>query len=212
MSEKEILDLPDEIDEEEDDVSEQDNDDKSVIMSDMDDIDSDLDITEEPQENFENEPKEQLNLLNDNEYIKSNSIDLGDESEEENDDEYYQKFNQGLNSSFLEYFHSETKIPNYMEIEELSNVIRDKNNIIIDNNHRTIPILTKYEKTRILGQRAKQINNGSKPYVNVSENIIDGYLIAEMELKEKKSPFIIRRPLPNGKSEYWKIKDLESYY
>ena len=28
-------------------------------------------------------------------------------------------------------------------------------------------ILTKYEKTRILGQRAKQINNGVKPLINV---------------------------------------------
>jgi DNA-directed RNA polymerase I, II, and III subunit RPABC2 len=99
-----------------------------------------------------------------------------------------------------------------MEIEELAKTTRDKNNIIIDNNHKTIPILTKYEKTRILGQRAKQINNGSKPYINIPEDIIDGYLIAEVELKEKKIPFIIRRPLPNGKFEYWKIKDLEIYY
>ena len=33
--------------------------------------------------------------------------------------------------------------------------------------------------------------------------------IAEEELKQKKIPFIIRRPLPNGASEYWKVKDLE---
>ena len=69
--------------------------------------------------------------------------------------------------------------------------------------------MTKYEKTRVLGQRAKQLNSGCKPYVNVSENIIDGYLIAEIELKEKKIPFIIRRPLPNGVCEYWKFRDLE---
>ena len=103
-------------------------------------------------------------------------------------------------------------MPNYLEIQELSKIIRDKNGNIIDKNHKTIPILTKYEKTRILGQRAKQINNGSKSYINISENIIDGYLIAEMELKEKKLPFIIRRPLPNQTFEYWKIKDLEIYY
>ena len=94
----------------------------------------------------------------------------------------------------------------------VSKTIRDNNNVIVDDNHKTIPILTKYEKTRILGQRAKQINNGANPYINVPENIIDGYLIAEMELKEKKIPFIIRRPIPNGKFEYWKVKDLEIYY
>ena len=34
-------------------------------------------------------------------------------------------------------------------------------------------------------------------------------LIAEQELKEKRIPFIIKRPLPNGKYEYWNVKDLE---
>ena len=30
-----------------------------------------------------------------------------------------------------------------------------------------------------------------------------------MELKEKKIPFIIQRPLPNGNAEYWALEDLE---
>ena len=76
--------------------------------------------------------------------------------------------------------------------------------------HKTIPYLTKYEKARILGQRAKQINSGASVFVKVPEKVIDGYLIAELELQEKRIPFIIRRPLPNGGSEYWSIKDLEN--
>jgi DNA-directed RNA polymerase I, II, and III subunit RPABC2 len=75
--------------------------------------------------------------------------------------------------------------------------------------HRTVPFLTKYERTRIIGQRAKQINSGSKPFVNVPQHIIDGYIIAELELKQKKIPFIIKRPIPGGGSEYWNVKDLE---
>ena len=70
-------------------------------------------------------------------------------------------------------------------------------------------LVTKYEKSRILGQRAKQINSGAYPFVKVPENVIDGYIIAELELKQQRIPFIIRRPLPNGGSEYWKVKDLE---
>ena len=209
MDEKEIPEIQDQDDEVDDDDESID----SKNISDIEDIDSDIDEPEEIEDNNEDTNKQEINLLdNDGENIKLNSVNIDDDSDDEYDEEYYQKFNNGLNNNFLEYFHSEIKIPNYMEIEELSNVTRDKNNLIIDNNHKTIPILTKYEKTRILGQRAKQINNGSKPYINVSENIIDGYLIAELELKEKKIPFIIRRPLPNGKSEYWKIKDLEIYY
>lgn len=209
MDEKEIAEIQDEFEDENE--SDQDIDDKISINSD-DEIDSDLEEFSELPENQENKNDLQLDLLDGEEPNKTNQIDINDESDEEYDEEYYQKFSQGLNTNFLEYFHSETKIPNYMEIEELSQVIRDKNNLIIDENHKTIPILTKYEKTRILGQRAKQINNGSKPFINLPESIIDGYTIAELELKEKKIPFIIRRPLPNGKSEYWKIKDLEIYY
>ena len=99
---------------------------------------------------------------------------------------------------------------NYDEVEALTKVVRDKNNIIVDDLHKTIPFLTKYERTRIIGQRAKQINARSPVFVKVPENVIDGYLIAELELKEKRIPFIIRRPLPNGGSEYWNVKDLEN--
>ena len=53
------------------------------------------------------------------------------------------------------------------------------------------------------------VNNGAKPFVTLSKPIIDGYLIACKELEEKKIPVIIRRPLPNGASEYWKLQDLE---
>ena len=60
-----------------------------------------------------------------------------------------------------------------------------------------------------MGVRAKQLNKGSEPYVKLSDDIIDAFVIANKELKEKKLPFIIQRPLPNGNSEYWKLEDLE---
>ena len=40
-------------------------------------------------------------------------------------------------------------------------------------------------------------------------NVIDGYLIALLELEQKKLPFIIKRPFPNGGVEYWNVSDLE---
>jgi hypothetical protein len=45
--------------------------------------------------------------------------------------------------------------------------------------------------------------------IPVDKKIIDGYLIAQLELQQKALPFIIRRPLPGGKSEYWRLADLE---
>jgi DNA-directed RNA polymerase I, II, and III subunit RPABC2 len=123
---------------------------------------------------------------------------------------YLQKFNKDVNDNYIVNFHPECVLHNYDEILAMIQVVRDADDIIIDDLHKSIPYLTKYEKARILGQRAKQINSGSTPFVKVPENIIDGYLIAEIELKEKRIPFIIRRPLPNGGSEYWSIRDLEN--
>ena len=91
----------------------------------------------------------------------------------------------------------------------MTTVVRDSNNIIIDPLHKTIPFLTKYERARILGQRAKQIETGARPFVNIPENVIDSYIIAELELQQKRIPFIIRRPIPGGACEYWNLKDLE---
>ena len=115
-------------------------------------------------------------------------------------------------NSFINKNHPECLYLNNNEIEALSQITRNEDGLIIDSNHKTMPILTKYEKTKILGQRAKQINSGDKPYINVPEKIIDGYTIADMELRQKKIPFIIRRPLGNSKSEYWKISDLEQIF
>jgi DNA-directed RNA polymerase subunit K/omega len=64
--------------------------------------------------------------------------------------------------------------------------------------------------TRILGQRAKQLDSGAKAFVNIPLNVIDGYFIAILELEQNKLPFIIQRPLPNGGVEYWNVSDLEN--
>jgi DNA-directed RNA polymerase I, II, and III subunit RPABC2 len=134
-----------------------------------------------------------------------------DEDDEDDDGEQYlQKFDQSINDNYILNFHPESVLQNYNEILSMTNVVRNSDGIIIDDLHKTIPYLTKYEKARILGQRAKQINSGHHTFVKVPENVIDGYIIAEMELKLKRIPFIIRRPLPNGGSEYWKIQDLEN--
>lgn len=143
--------------------------------------------------------------------IYKKPIDLIDDDDDDDDDgeQYLQKFDQTVNDNYIVNFHPESILQNYDEILSMTKVVRNQDGIIIDELHRTIPYLTKYEKARILGQRAKQINSGAYPFVKVPENVIDGYIIAEMELKQKRIPFIIRRPLPNGGSEYWKLQDLE---
>ena len=141
---------------------------------------------------------------------KQVQIDLpSDDEDEDYDDSYLQKFDHEVTKNYINEFHPECLIHNYDEIAKLTSVVRDSTNIIVDPLHKTIPFLTKYEKARILGQRAKQIETGAKPFISVPENVIDGYIIAELELQQKRIPFIIRRPVPGGGFEYWNLRDLE---
>ena len=146
-----------------------------------------------------NKPKKTQLIVEDDDY------DYYDEY----DENYLQKFDNDLIKTYVSEFHPECLNHNNEEILKLSVVTRNDDGIIIDPLHRTIPFLTKYEKTRILGQRSKQIESGAKPLVKVPENVIDSYIIAELELREKKIPFVIRRPIPGGACEYWNIRDLE---
>lgn len=70
----------------------------------------------------------------------------------------------------------------------------------------TNPKLNKYEKTKIISERAQQIANGSLSYLKNPESYNSVQEIALEELKQKKIPFIIERPIPNG-IEYWKLED-----
>jgi len=195
----------------------EDTDDEASIYDDDDDGDDGDDVDDE-----ENTLEDSIVKNTDNKKSKrtkqniqivsqyNSDYDNNDEEDYDDDDEnYLQKFSREINKQYIEREHPECVFHNYNEISTLSKIIRDKNNNIIDPLHRTIPFLTKYEKTRIIGQRAKQINSGAKPFVNVPQHIIDGYIIAELELKQKKIPFIIKRPIPGGGSEYWNVKDLE---
>ena len=151
-------------------------------------------------------PDTQIELPN---VFEKEEEDYDSGTDEEEEEDYLQKFDKEIRENYILSQHPESLIHNYDEIYNLAKVQRNKENIIVDNLHKTIPILTKYEKTKILGLRAKQLNNGAVPFVKLSTNIIDGYLIALKELEQKKIPFIIRRPLPNGASEYWHLQDLE---
>jgi DNA-directed RNA polymerase subunit K/omega len=147
-------------------------------------------------------------ITSNNHFPQLNELD-DDDDDDDYDEQYLQKLDENLKRNIISDWHPELQTHNYEEIECSSRVVRDGNGVIIDPLHRTLPFITRYEKAKILGERAKQINAGAKIFVEVDENIIDGYLIALKEYQEKKIPFIIKRPLPNGGSEYWKFKDLE---
>ena len=95
------------------------------------------------------------------------------------------------------------------EVKARCVITYDANGMIKDDQHKTTPILTKYELTRVLGQRTKQLNAGAPCLLDARPNILDNFQIAQQELQAKRLPFILRRPLPGGKFEYWRLQDLQ---
>ena len=181
-----------------------DDDDENIVDDDEED-DADVDDDEDEKDTSTTSKKSKIIKQ-----IPFNMEEDEDDSDDDDGSDYLKKFDNDIRTNYIMNFHPECVHHNYDEIEALTVVVRDKDGIIIDALHKTIPYLTKYEKTRILGQRSKQIDAGATPFVKVPENVIEGYLIATLELEKKRIPFIIRRPLPNGGSEYWNVKDLEN--
>jgi DNA-directed RNA polymerase I, II, and III subunit RPABC2 len=144
-------------------------------------------------------------------YMDENEDDDYDEDEDsdEEDENYLQKFEQINKKELISNYHPELVTHNNDEVESLCQIVRNEHGVIIDPLHKTVPFLTKYERARVLGERAKQLNQGAKPLVEMGPEVVDGYLMALKEFEEKKIPFIVKRPMPNGGCEYWKFKDLE---
>ena len=187
----------DEIDDDDDD----DDDDDIDNISDENDIDSEFN---------DNESLDGDNGIENSVPTEIRNFELSDDEESESDDEnYLQKFDESVQNRIIEDYHPELKSHNYEEIKNLSKVVRNEQGEIIDPLHKTLPFITKYEKARIIGERTKQLNAGAEPMIDVEPSVIDGYLIAVKEFEEKKTPFIVKRPLPNGGCEYWHLSDLE---
>jgi DNA-directed RNA polymerase subunit K/omega len=77
-----------------------------------------------------------------------------------------------------------------------------------DSKHRGMPFLTQFEKTKILGFRTNQLSNGARPYIAVPKHVTDIREIARLELDARRLPIIIKRPMPDGTFEKWRLSDL----
>ena len=210
--------------------SEDEEEEEEDVDVDVEDEDEDDDDDDEDEDNSDVE-EDAFSINKNNDGIKDNEVvdnvskkskkvskskkkdvfieDSEDSISDDEDENYLNKFDDSIRKNIINEYYPEMMMKNNEEIETLCKIIRDSNGNIIDPFHKTLPFLTKYEKARVLGERTLQINEGSSIFVNVGPDIIDGYLIALKEFEEKKIPFIIQRPLPNGSCEYWRLSDLE---
>lgn len=72
----------------------------------------------------------------------------------------------------------------------------------------TKPVLTKYERVRLIGDRTRQLASGAKPMLKNIKGL-SSLEVAKLELEHNMIPLIIERPLPNNLKERWFIHELE---
>lgn len=106
------------------------------------------------------------------------------------------------------------------EIDDIDDFFDDDREILVkdifvpDDERITKPVLTKYERVRLLQERTAQLALGAKPMlkgilnIGNSKNPMDPKEIAKNELINKMIPLFIIRTLPTGKKEKWKLDEL----
>ncbi|KAI9740986.1 MAG: DNA-directed RNA polymerases I II and III subunit RPABC2 [Cirrosporium novae-zelandiae] len=100
-----------------------------------------------------------------------------------------------------------TADPSAAQAAKKNAVIGQREKRIPDDQRKTTPYMTKYERARVLGTRALQISMNAPVLVDL-EGETDPLQIAIKELREKKIPLIVRRYLPDGWYEDWTCEEL----
>ena len=154
------------------DADDDDDDDGSEV--DMEDGASDIEEDGEVGEVGEDDDEPDEKPIKNNDFSDDDTDEDTDEDDEAEDDNYLQKMDAVVRRDIISEHHPELSAHNYEEVGIACNIVRDENGVIIDPLHRTLPFITRYEKARILGERAAQINSGAKPFVEVDVRTSDG--------------------------------------
>jgi DNA-directed RNA polymerase I, II, and III subunit RPABC2 len=164
--------------------------------SDVEEYESEEEIVEEE---VEEEEEENIDNLDED-------IEKEEERDEEEDDEPAED-----DEDMSEYFESSI-IPAYDEKDTkpfLSTIEEITNQTV--KNRRTLAILSKYEKAKIIGIRAQQIAMGSHIYLDNIHSYSNPLDIAKEELRQKRTPLLVRRNIVGKKGtvhEDWRIEEL----
>ncbi|BFU18861.1 RNA polymerases domain containing protein [Entamoeba histolytica HM-1:IMSS-B] len=117
-------------------------------------------------------------------------------SDNEAGNDSYSMSEDSNNEDLVIDYYDDLGVDNYIEEKEIKG-----------DDRTTTRFMTKYEKARVLGTRALQISMNAPVFVPLN-GMTDALEIAMAELKAGKIPFIIRRRLPNGSYEDWKVSEL----
>ena len=100
----------------------------------------------------------------------------------------------------------ELKILSKKEIDEFDDFISKYDTSC----NKSVNVLTKYEKTNIIGVRMEQLSMGGETYIcqDLANELNCVKKIAHEEFIQNKIPYMLCRSMPNNVKEYWKLSDL----
>jgi DNA-directed RNA polymerase I, II, and III subunit RPABC2 len=165
----------------------------------------DASVKNEEKDNESNtklEEKQNTNEFSDGENDDIAEENDGDENELEFDAEEDEFFDDNNFKDFNDNIQFRVFDPEKYE-NEMHNEI-----IIIPNVHRrTSEVITKYEFTDVVSNRAKQIENGSPIFVDIKDET-NPIFMAEMEIRMKRCPLSIRRLISSNIAEIWEVNEM----
>jgi DNA-directed RNA polymerase I, II, and III subunit RPABC2 len=153
----------------------------------------------------EHDGGDDLDIGEDLDEILEDTVETGT-AEEDDGKRELAKENRAL--QFLMTHHPECRLPYREDVLKIL-PLESYPPSSVDKNHKSVPYLTLFEKTKIIGFRANQLAHDARPLIDpVPPHITDVLDIARLELEQKRLPFILKRPMPDGTYEYWRLSDL----
>jgi DNA-directed RNA polymerase subunit K/omega len=91
---------------------------------------------------------------------------------------------------------------------EIHTDIEKKIYIIPANKRRSSEVMSEFEYTRVVSERAQQIQNGAQIFIDVEPHMNE-IEIAKLEIKLKQCPLAIRRMYNEHVGEEWSVNEME---
>jgi len=170
-------------------------------------------LSEEDTSDSESSSVENLPEEEENDKLSDEDMGVEDEDQESNSESDVDS-DKDVDDECVYKYTKSSKVCNHEIDDDLDEEDTDIEKITDDNRYVKPedrigkPFLFKYEKVRLLQDRATQLASGSNPMIkNVSH--LNPKQIAKLELETGKIPLYIERELPDGKIEIWYVPELK---
>ena len=173
----------------------------------QDDVEQDdVEQDDVEQDDMEQDDMEQDDMEQDDDKYSEKSDKESNAGDEVGDTDYDKNYIDDEETLKKKCYSKYAKV-DYDELD-FDEMFGDEKTLIEKNIRISKPVLTKYEFVRLLTDRTKQLAQGAKHMLKNTKEL-SSKEIAKLEIKEGVIPLIIERPIPNSKSERWKISELQ---